>query len=62
MKATEQILALPVSTKLTKAVQAQVAVAAEHYGGMLATSANGFGLPAEAAARNLFDLVMELST
>ena len=58
MKVTEQILAVPVSTKLTKAVQAQVAVAAEHYGGMLAASANGFGLPAEAAARNLFDLVV----
>ena len=58
MKATEQILAAPVGTKLTKAVQAQVAVAAEHFGGMLAASANGFGLPAEAAARNLFDLVV----
>jgi hypothetical protein len=58
MKATEQILAVPVSTTLTKAVQAQVAVAAEHYGGMLAASANGFGLSAEATARNLFDLVV----
>jgi len=58
MKATEQILAAPAGTELTKAVQAQVAVAAEHFGGMLAASANGFGLPAEAAARNLFDLVV----
>jgi Family of unknown function (DUF5677) len=59
MRATEQILAAPAGgTELTKAVQAQVAVAAEHFGGMLAASANGFGLPAEAAARNLFDLVV----
>ena len=58
MKATEQILAAPAGTELRKAVQAQVAVAAEHFGGMLAASANGFGLPAEAAARNLFDLVV----
>lgn len=58
MKATEQILATPVDTELGKAVQAQVAVASEHYGGVLAASANGFGLPAEAAARNLFDLVV----
>jgi hypothetical protein len=58
MKATEQILAAPAGTELTKAVQAQVAVAAEPFGGMLAASANGFGLPAEATARNLFDLVV----
>jgi len=58
MNATEQILAAPAATKLAKSVQAQVAVAFEHYGGMLAASANGFGLPAEAAARNLFDLVV----
>ncbi len=58
MKTTEQILAVPASTELAKAVQAQVAVAAEHYGGILAASANGFGLPSEAAARNLFDLVV----
>jgi hypothetical protein len=58
MQATEQILAASAETELTKAVQAQVAVATEHFGGMLAASANGFGLPAEAAARNLFDLVV----
>lgn len=58
MKTTEQILAAPAGTELRKAVQAQVAVAAEHFGGMLAACANGFGLPAEAAARNLFDLVV----
>jgi hypothetical protein len=58
MKTTEQILAVPAGTDLAKAVQAQVAVAAEHYGGILAASANGFGLPSEAAARNLFDLVV----
>ena len=58
MKATDQILAAPADTELRKAVQAQVEVAVEHFGGMLAASANGFGLPAEAAARNLFDLVV----
>jgi hypothetical protein len=58
MRTTEQILGAPTGTELRKAVQAQVAVAAEHFGGMLAASANGFGLPAEAAARNLFDLVV----
>jgi hypothetical protein len=58
MQATEQILAAPAGTELRKAVQAQVAVAAEHFGGMLAVSANGFGLPAETAARNIFDLVV----
>jgi hypothetical protein len=58
MRATEQILAAPGGPELRKAVQAQVAVGAEHFGGMLAASANGFGLPAEAAARNLFDLVV----
>jgi hypothetical protein len=58
MKATEQILAAPAGIELRKAVQAQVAVAAEHFGGILAASANGFGLPAEGAARNLFDLVV----
>jgi hypothetical protein len=58
MHTTEQILAAPAGTELRKAVQAQVAVAAEHFGGMLAVSANGFGLPTEAAARNIFDLVV----
>jgi hypothetical protein len=58
MQATEQILAAPADTELHQAVQSQVAVAAEHFGGMIAVSANGFGLPAEAAARNLFDLVV----
>ncbi len=58
IKATEQILATPADTQLRKAVQAQVEVAAEHFGGILAASANGFGLPAEAAARNLFDVVV----
>jgi len=58
MKVTEQIPACTCCTELKKAVQAQVAVASEHFGGMLAASANGFGLPAEAAARNLFDVVV----
>jgi hypothetical protein len=58
MRATQQILAAPASDNLRKAVQAQVAVADQHFGGMLAASANGFGLPAEATARNLFDLVV----
>lgn len=54
----EQVIDAPADTDLKKAVQAQVAVAAEHFGAILANSANGFGLPAEAAARNLFDLVI----
>jgi Family of unknown function (DUF5677) len=58
MKATEQILAEPAVTDLKKAVQAQVEVATEHFGAMLAAAANGFGLPAEAAARNLFDVAV----
>src|SRR5580692_8254467 len=36
MRTTEQILAARAGTDLAKAVQAQVAVAAEHYGGILA--------------------------
>ena len=54
----EQVLAQPVDTDLKKAIRAQVEVAAEHFGAILANCANGFGLPAEAAARNLFDLVV----
>jgi hypothetical protein len=58
INATDQLLAAPASTELEQAVQAQVAVAFEHFRGILTASANGFGLPAEAAARNLFDLVV----
>jgi hypothetical protein len=58
MNATNQILTMPADTDLKKAVQGQVAVAAEHFGGILAASANGFGLPAEGATRNLFDLIV----
>jgi uncharacterized protein DUF5677 len=58
MHVTEQVLNAPADSDLKRAVQAQVAVAIEHFGGMLAMSANGFGLPPEAAARNLFDLVV----
>lgn len=54
----EQVLDAPTDTDLKKAVQAQVAVAAEHFGAILANAANGFGLPAEATARNLFDLIV----
>ncbi|MCU1254578.1 MAG: hypothetical protein JWM83_877 [Candidatus Angelobacter sp.] len=54
----DQVIDAPSDTDLKKAVQAQVAVAAEHFGGILANAANGFCLPAEAAARNLFDLVI----
>ncbi len=54
----EQVANAPADTDLKKAIQAQVAVAAEHFGGILANAANGFCLPAEAAARNLYDLVI----
>jgi hypothetical protein len=58
MEVFEQVINAPADTDLRKAVQAQVAVAAEHFGGILAAAANGFCLPAEAAARNLYDLVI----
>lgn len=58
MEVFEQVINAPADTDLKKAVQAQVAVAAEHFGGILANAANGFCLPAEAAARNLYDLVI----
>jgi hypothetical protein len=58
MHVIDQILDAPANTDLKKAVQGQVAVAAEHFGSILANAANGFGLPAEAATRNLFELVI----
>ena len=57
MAVSEQLLAVVPDTEFKRAVNGQIDVAIEHYGGMLAMSANGFGLPAEALARNLFDLV-----
>lgn len=54
----EQVIDAPADTDLKRAVQAQVAVAAEHFGAILANAANGLCLPAEAAARNLYDLVI----
>jgi hypothetical protein len=54
----EQVIDACADTDLKKAVQGQVEVASEHFAAILASAANGFGLPAEAAARNLFDLVV----
>jgi hypothetical protein len=49
MAVFEQVINAPADTDLKKAVQAQVAVASEHFGGILANAANGFCLPAEAS-------------
>jgi Family of unknown function (DUF5677) len=57
----DQVIEAPADTDLKKAVQAQVAVASEHFGGILANAANGLCLPAEVAARNLYDLVIGTS-
>jgi hypothetical protein len=58
MEVFEQVISAPADTDLKKVVQAQVAIAAEHFGGILSNAANGFCLPAEASARNLYDLVI----
>ena len=58
LRVIEQVIDAPADTDLKKAIQAQVEVASEHFGAILASAANGFGLPAEATARNLFDLVI----